>query len=1005
MLAKAKEERFTNVIVRRGLQVFLICMLLPVPLGHTRAQGQYSSIAVPLSGRSAETSASPANPNSLDVSLTIQEAIYSGVSGRSRSQDPVSVGVPLPDLGDIRSISQLGLRGASVGQFRILGRWPSGNIKWLLVDTQADVAAGQNNNGISLVGGTGNFGGGDLASEDSATITINTGPAVFTIRKANFNLIDKAVVNGKILVVSDANAGLVVLGPAPGSTTCPCSTTYSSANDPDATAVIEENGPARAVIKATGQHRDSHGNAYMRYTVRLSFYKNRTYIKILSQLQNADYAESASFASAYKGFASYEARVIPTLGTGRSYTFGTTGSPVTGSFAGHEDAYLYQAYSNNLEDCAWNSPDRRPQFALRSYITRTQVTKASCSSVWKYGQEGYQVVHGSNVVTSGSRSQYPQGWADLTDSTGAGVETGIYQMSGYWPKSLQFANGGNEVRMGIWPEQSLFLSGAGQQYFQSWPQYSTHTIFINFHSSALRDPAAEFMKFQYSLIARAPRAQYDTSGVLPFALIDPDEEDGYYKSLGMLCCIKDDNSPHVYRNYSWPNAGGGNQSEMRWADLMLWLQRGYVGRYLNSANFYRFQTEQVFPRSDFKGAIPFHWRDASVPASNLDGGGFPNVKSSNNNLGCDPDETQCGRNWIDDQHAHWYGMIDYYFMTGDESIKDAIQAGASDKFGNPNIQFVQKGLYWAPRNIGEALISDARLNLFYGAIGDSASAASALAAGDRILQNQVWPDLQLSGFGSAPQGVSRTRGAPWGCCETPRKAKPFQLGILNQGLWEYLQAHGTTWPHYQRTFDLAYGIAAFSLTEAWRSGQFVDNCNGGSGMAYEIKLDEVNDPLPAGCNATIWFNFFIPAKYTGDLNSWDNWKTKFVQQLQRTTPSNKDYGLIFIGTMIKEVLHPASLKLVNVPVTSMPGTNTLTWTVPPGVVSYRLKYSDKKIVDWLNFDPVTNTFGVDPQDSIPWFAATDLENPPNAAGALETFSIPGLDMSNKWNFSLKALVK
>ena len=263
MLAKAKEERFTNVIVR-GLQVFLICMLLPVPLGHTRAQGQYSSIAVPLSGRFAETSASPANPNSLDVSLTIQEAIYSGVSGRSRSQDPVSVGVPLPDLGDIRSISQLGLRGASVGQFRILGRWPSGNIKWLLIDTQADVAAGQTNNGISLVSGTGNFGGGDLASEDSATITINTGPAVFTIRKANFNLIDKAVVNGKILVVSDANAGLVVLGPAPGSTTCPCSTTYSSANDPAATAVIEENGPARAVIKATGQHLlgDAKGEAF-----------------------------------------------------------------------------------------------------------------------------------------------------------------------------------------------------------------------------------------------------------------------------------------------------------------------------------------------------------------------------------------------------------------------------------------------------------------------------------------------------------------------------------------------------------------------------------------------------------------------------------------------------------------------------------------------------------------------------------------------------------------------
>jgi len=943
--------------------------------------------------------------DTLDVPLTVQEAIYSRISGRSRSQDPVTVGIPLPDSGDTRSILQLGLRGASLGQFRVLGRWPSGNIKWVLIDTQADVAAGNKNTSIRLASGTGNFGGSDLARERGATITIDTGPAVFTIRKANFDLIDQAVVNGKTLVASGASTGLVVVGPAPGSTTCPCSTTYSSANDPDSTALIEENGPVRAVIKAVGQHKDSRGNAYMRYTVRLSFYKNRSYVKVLSQLQNADFGESASFASSYKGFASYEARLTPALASHRSFSFGTVGSPASGSFAANEDAYLYQAYSNNMEDCGWNAFDKRSQFALRSYIARTQITNASCSSVWKYAQEGFQVVDGSKVVASGSRSQYPEGWADLTDPTGAGVEIGIYEMSAYWTKSLQFMNGGDEARIGIWPDQSLFQGGGGQQYFQSWPQYSTHTLFINFHSSALPSPSAEFLKFQYNLIARAPRAQYSTSGMLPFALIDATEEDGYYKSLGMSCCIKDNNTPHVFRYYSWANGGGGNQSEFRWADLMLWVQRGFVGRYLNSAAFYRFQTEQVFPRSDFNGSTPFHWRDASIPASNLDRGGFPTITSLNNNIGCDPGEKQCGRNWIDDQHAHWYGMIDFYFMTGDESVKDAIQAGASDKFGNPNIQLVQKGLYWIARNIGEALMSDARLNLFYNSIGDSTSAANAFAAGDTILQNQVWPDLQLSGSGTAPQGVSRTRGAHWGCCVTPREAKPFQFGILNEGLWEYLQAHGTSWPQYQKTFDLAYGIADFSLMEAWRNGPFINNCNGGVGMAYNIALDATNNPLPAACNATIWFNFFVAAKYTGDPNSWDGWKTKFVQQLKRTANTNADYGLIFIGTMINEVLHPEPLRLVNVPLTIMPGTKSLSWTAPAGLVSYQLKYSDKNIVDWLNFDPVTNTFGLDPGANMPWFAAVSLEGPPALNSATQNFTAPVLDKAKEWKFCLKALVK
>jgi len=304
-----------------------------------------------------------------------------------------------------------------------------------------------------------------------------------------------------------------------------------------------------------------------------------------------------------------------------------------------------------------------------------------------------------------------------------------------------------------------------------------------------------------------------------------------------------------------------------------------------------------------------------------------------------------------------------------------------------------------------ALMSDARLNLFYSAIGDATSAGNALVAGDLILQNQVWPDLELSGFGTAPQGVSRTRGVAWGCCETPRTAKQYQFGILNEGLWEYLQARGSEWQDYQKTFDMAYGIADFTLTEAWRSGPLVDNCNGGVGMAYEVKLDTPNDPLLAGCNATIWFNFFIAAKYTGDPNAWDDWKTKFIQQLKRTARSNADYGLIFIGTMINEILHPETLHLINVAVTFAPETKSLTWTVPAGVVSYQLRYSDKTIVNWLNFDPVTNEFGVDPRTNVPWFAAMRLNSPPLTPGTTQTFTVIGLDTSQNWNFVLRALVR
>src|SRR6202035_2757680 len=152
----------------------------------------------------------------LPVQLTVQEALYPGAStnGIDRSQDPVTVGIPLADSAGINGISQLGLQGASVGQFRVLGRWPSGHIQWVLVDTQADLHAGGENTGISVTqGGTGNFGGSALAADSGSTITVNTGPTVFKIRKANFNVLDEVISGGKTLISSGSSKGLAVLGP------------------------------------------------------------------------------------------------------------------------------------------------------------------------------------------------------------------------------------------------------------------------------------------------------------------------------------------------------------------------------------------------------------------------------------------------------------------------------------------------------------------------------------------------------------------------------------------------------------------------------------------------------------------------------------------------------------------------------------------------------------------------------------------------------------------------
>src|SRR5262249_13678971 len=149
----------------------------------------------------------------VNVPLTIQETIYpGGVAGVNRTNDPVTIGIPLPDdtTGGVSDVNQLTLSGASVGQFRVLGRWPSGRIKWVQVDTQASLGAGQTNTSIVLKdGGAGNFGGSNLATDAGTTITVDTGAAKFTIKKANFNGLDQVVIGGATVVASGASQGLV----------------------------------------------------------------------------------------------------------------------------------------------------------------------------------------------------------------------------------------------------------------------------------------------------------------------------------------------------------------------------------------------------------------------------------------------------------------------------------------------------------------------------------------------------------------------------------------------------------------------------------------------------------------------------------------------------------------------------------------------------------------------------------------------------------------------------
>lgn len=73
-----------------------------------------------------------------------------------------------------------------------------------------------------------------------------------------------------------------------------------------------------------------------------------------------------------------------------------------------------------------------------------------------------------------------------------------------------------------------------------------------------------------------------------------------------------------------------------------------------------------------------------------------------------------------------------------------------------------------------------------------------------------------------------------------------------------------------------------------------------------------------------------------------------------------------------------------------------------------MKYNTaKQIVDWLNFNKYTFSFGLDPNIYVPWFAATNASRvpAPQPEGTTQFMTIqtgqPGLTAAN---FSVKAMV-
>ena len=710
-----------------------------------------------------------------------------------RTNAPVTFGLGIPDSAGIDcpgtqdkpqnegAPTRLELMSGSTqvsAQFRCTAKWPSGNAQWVLVDAQlpsfTEGAPGFDNS-LSVVqvsAGGGNFPATNMATQctsagapisscpDANHIVVQTGSATFLIKQNNYNLFDDVQVGSTHLVSALGHGqydGLVLQGPSHGMYNTPtsdsvscasgpiptnyrgpsvCATPYASNLDNASTCTIEENGSLRSAIMCEGNLVNANGDVYMHWRTRTHFWANHSDVKVTIGLRNADVAPGCcttpTFSNAYKEFTQFETRLTDNLGSPSSRNFdiaNDTATSSTGTLSatnGTDRAYLYQAYSQNGEWPHWTNTSNCT--GEQDSCVVSPIARFGTAGNWTYAANGYQIVKNGTTVTSGRNTQYPIGWADLDDGSN-GIETGVYQLSMYWPKSLEFQPGTanhNEIRIGIWPNQQEFAGATSTTaYAMGWPQYSIHDTYWNFHSGTQTPELAQnnFLYFQHYLLGRPQSGTYynnvadATSGMpaLLYNIPDPVAEDIYYNKLGICTaapgqCLGDvgqstfaygDTGPYagmkIFRYFEWQTGGGsdGTQFEQRNSFLRNWLQRGGAGtagslpgRYIFASHWYRMIVERSLPRSD-------------TPTTSGPNAGFRSLCTSVavcNGLAFDPwgDPKSNAlpsawnggmRNWGDDangmEHSTYWGIFTYYFLSGDEWVKEQLLQGFKDRYQNP----------------------------------------------------------------------------------------------------------------------------------------------------------------------------------------------------------------------------------------------------------------------------------------------------------------------------------
>ncbi len=866
----------------------------------------------------------------LHVPISISEAKPTDVIGVARNNGPVTCGIPLLAENNITDISQLGLTGASVGQFRVLKCYPgTGKIWWVLVDTQLSIDAGGTQTIFLTDSGIGNFGGNALATEDTNFVIINTGVATFKLKKQNFNFIDSAVINGNSLISAGHLGGVEIESN---------NTVYSSIYDNTTQVSIEENGPVRTCIKIYGRLADPSGNPFMGYTLRMHFYKNKTYVKTYFTLRNA-YRDSVT-AKPIK-----RAGVVlhTNLGSSIFYELSKQDTTVAGTLDGVK--YLFQG----IDDTYYSS----------------------------YG-DGYvkdRITSFNGLDINGTTTnEYSQGWGEIKNSSNVGVTAAMRWMSFYWPAGI-------EINTNIIEIDSLSQRNPMEPKF-SWGVWETRELLHDFHISTVNNQNLIFT-FQYPLVGKVLDFEWyrQTKALLDHEeWLTLDEQQQYHTNKGITFpMIKSVSTDLKFQRFFAWAMSGGVQSDVYFDDLFNFLRTGngvlwHLGEQsaIHKANHAIVHSDEF----DYKTANELP-RDEIIVNYFTEG----RMNSGSYNF-----------NFYDGAHPYQLVMYLYYYLSGNEQIKEAIYdfVECLDYNSDYNIHCIQQGGQQGDlRGLARTYRSFA---LFHDFLEDSRSLNIMKTINNIVLKKRD------DGVSIPVMGRDLDRGYYINIWYEPdgRYIKDFFLAEL---FIEALERNINVFDRYAANYENLEDLKDFYLGLAYFiKDEFTGGGNDGHTYAiYTYQLDEPNDfntsqrPCFAGYAQafgykqtgnpdflfTGWLEQNSTLYYPGTYQAWEKeTQALMYMDLHRNMPTKN-----FINPIGDGQVTISSSNVTN----NGDGSYTLSWTVPAGGVNeYQIKFAEQPMVQNLNYNQLTRIYEYDPNIYDNFWAALNISDEPTPANPAST---------------------